>query len=144
MSNITQSIIHRFLTAIFGNAGNQFLPEKCWQSPGLGSFEENGDLISQMKIARNLSMNGISNDLGFACSAQISMLDCYRDLLSCSIPKKELSQISRTTRQKMMKICENKSRAIAAIMKDFTAKEQILLLDRTVGNLRLFLDRMWL
>ena len=29
------------------------------------------------------------------------------DLLSCTIPKKELSQISRTTRQKMIKICEN-------------------------------------
>ena len=45
--------------------------------------------------------------------------------------KKELSEISRITPRKIIKKCENLKarRAIATIMKDFTAKEQIFLLD---------------
>ena len=50
--------------------------------------------------------------------------------------KKELSQISRTARQK---ICKN-LRLATIIMTDFTAKEQIFLLYRMIGNLWLFLD----
>ena len=42
----------------------------------------------------------------------------------------------------MMKICQNlKEGNVATIMKDFTAKEQIFLLDIMIGNLWLFLDR---
>ena len=38
---------------------------------------------------------------------QCTSFETNRDLLSCSIPKKELSKIPRTTRQKMIKVCKN-------------------------------------
>ena len=56
--------------------------------------------------------------------------------------KKELSKISRTTPQKLMKICVNLRQGNSNnIMKDFTAKEQIFLLERMIWNLWLFLQR---
>ena len=74
--------------------------------------------------------------------------------ISCWIGTSYLSQFQKKSCHKSQKLLDKKwwkfskteGKAIATIMKDFTAKDQIFLLDRMIWNLWLFLDRtsLWM
>ena len=64
------------------------------------------------------------------------------NLLSCWIPRKELSQIARNKWQKNIKNCENLMQGnTRSYYERFHGKHATFLLDRMLSNLWLFLDR---